>query len=253
MQSPLPPTAPWRSPWAAAFALALALGAGAPGCNSDPAYPLCQNDRHCQRNGRRELCVNGRCQQCRANADCGDGMTCLRNRCVEGLNACEGDNDCLANQMCQEHRCVARTECDAVRACPAGRHCETGRCVTDPAPDQDPVENRGPQCTLEAPLFDFDDAQLTEAARRTVQRNAECIQRERTSRYVLIGRCDPRGTTEYNLALGERRARIVQRYMISLGILPERLAVSSEGSEGASGGDEDGWRRDRRVDFRLRP
>jgi len=81
----------------------------------------------------------------------------------------------------------------------------------------------------------------------------ECIQRERNTRYVLIGRADPRGTTEYNLALGERRARVVQRYMVSLGLLPDRLAVSSEGSEFATGTDDAGWRRDRRVDFRLRP
>lgn len=228
-------------------------GAAATGCTSDPDYPVCRNDQHCQRNGRRELCVNGRCQQCRSNSDCGENMSCLRNRCVEGLNACEGDNDCLSSQACRDHRCVERTECDAVRSCPGGRHCETGRCVADATGDQDPTENRGPQCNLEPVFFDFDDAQLSESTRRTLQRSAECIQRERTSRYVLIGRCDPRGTTEYNLALGERRARIVQRYLISLGILPERIAVSSEGSEGATGEGEDGWRRDRRVDYRLRP
>ncbi len=234
------------------LAMFLALGGGAAGCSGDPDYPVCRNDAHCRRNGRREFCVNGRCQQCRNTSDCGENMTCLRNRCVEGLNACDGDNDCLANQMCQEHRCVARTECDAVRACPAGRHCEVGRCIADPTAESDPIENRGPQCVIEPPNFDFDDANLTEAARRSLQRIAECLQRERTSRYVLIGRCDPRGGTEYNLALGERRARIVQRYLISLGILPERVAASSEGSEGATGSNEDGWRRDRRVDFRVR-
>ncbi len=236
-----------------ALAIVWAAGLGAAACTSDPEYPRCQNDQHCQRNGRREWCVQGRCQQCRATSDCASDQTCLRNRCVPGVNACDGDNDCLVNQVCDNHRCVPRPECDSVRPCPQGRRCESGTCVAVIADDTDPVENRGTQCTLEPPMFEFDDVQLSDEARNLLSRNAECIQRERTTRYVLIGRADPRGTTEYNLALGERRARIVQRYMVRLGVLPERLAVSSEGSEFAQGTDEAGWRRDRRVDFRLRP
>lgn len=232
--------------------LALLASVGS-ACTSGPDYPRCENDSHCQRNGRHEWCVQGRCQQCRTNTDCGAEQTCLRNRCVAGLNACDGDNDCLTNQVCDNHRCVARPECDSVRPCAEGRRCEAGRCVAEVADDTDPTENRGSQCTFEPPLFEFDDVTLSDASRQRLQRSAECIQRERTTRYVLIGRADSRGTTEYNLALGERRARIVQRYMVSLGVLPDRLAVSSEGSEFASGTDEAGWRNDRRVDFRLRP
>jgi outer membrane protein OmpA-like peptidoglycan-associated protein len=229
-----------------------ALGATAAGCTS-PDYPNCENDRHCQRDGHREFCVQRHCQQCRSGADCGAEQTCLRGRCVDGVNACDGDNDCLSGQMCSEHRCVARTECDAVRGCSAGRHCEVGHCVADATEEADPTDNRGPQCQLEAPTFDFDDNTLTSAAREILARDAECLRRETGSRYTLIGRCDSRGTTEYNLALGERRARVVRQYMMNLGVLPDRLGVSSEGSEGATGTDEEGMRRDRRVDFRLRP
>lgn len=231
----------------------LGVWVGAIGCTSEPEYPNCENDRHCQRNGRREFCIQRRCQQCRAAEDCASDQTCLRNRCVPGVNACDGDNDCLVNQVCDNHRCVPRPECDSVRPCGDGRRCEAGRCIAEVAPDTDPDDNRGSQCSFDPPLFDFDDVTLSEAARASLQRAAECIQRERNTRYVLIGRADPRGTAEYNLALGERRARVVQRYMISLGVLPDRLAVSSEGSEFATGTDEAGWRRDRRVDFRLRP
>jgi peptidoglycan-associated lipoprotein len=232
--------------------LALAV-VGSAACTSGPDYPRCDNDQHCQRNGRREWCIQQRCQQCRTTADCSADQTCLRNRCVAGVNACDGDNDCLVNQVCDNHRCVARPECDSVRPCPDGRRCDAGRCVAEVAEDTDPNDNRGSQCTFEPPQFDFDDVALAEPARALLQRAVECIQRERNTRYVLIGRADPRGTTEYNLALGERRARVVQRYMVSLGLLPDRLAVSSEGSEFASGTDEAGWRRDRRVAFRLRP
>ncbi len=229
-----------------------ALGALAGGCTS-PDYPNCENDRHCQRDGHREFCVNRHCQQCRSGADCGAEQTCLRGRCVDGVNACDGDNDCLSGQVCTEHRCVARPECDATRTCGTGRHCEVGHCVADPTEDTDPVDNRGPVCNLEPPYFDFDDNALSPAARETLARDAECLRRETGSRYTLIGRCDSRGTTEYNLALGERRARVVRQYLMNLGVLPDRIAVSSEGSEGATGTDDEGYRRDRRVDFRQRP
>jgi peptidoglycan-associated lipoprotein len=235
--------------WLSRFAVLAAVAAG---CTS-PDYPNCENDRHCQRDGHREFCVQRHCQQCRSGADCGAEQTCLRGRCVDGVNACEGDNDCLSGQVCTDHRCVVRPECDGTRTCGTGRHCEVGHCVTDPAEDADPTDNRGPQCQLEAPYFDFDDNTLTSSAREVLARDAECLRREVGSRYTLIGRCDSRGTTEYNLALGERRARVVRQYMMNLGVLPDRLAVSSEGSEGATGSDEEGMRRDRRVDFRLRP
>jgi peptidoglycan-associated lipoprotein len=221
-------------------------------CTSTPDYPNCENDQHCQRDNRREWCVQRHCQQCRTTEDCGADTTCLRNRCVPGVNACDGDNDCLVGQMCEAHRCTRRPECDSVRPCTGGQRCDAGRCVADNN-DTDPVENRGTQCTFEPPVFEFDDVTLSESARQSLQRAAECIQRERTTRYVLMGRCDARGDSTYNLALGERRARIVYRYLVSLGVLPDRLGVSSEGSEFAEGRDETGWRRDRRVDFRLRP
>ncbi|HEY8432102.1 MAG TPA: OmpA family protein, partial [Sandaracinaceae bacterium] len=63
---------------------------------------------------------------------------------------------------------------------------------------------------------------------------------------------DPRGTEEYNLALGERRARAVQSYLQNLGIDASRIHASSMGEEMASGTDEASWARDRRVDFHER-
>ena len=125
-----------------------ALGALAAGCTS-PDYPNCENDRHCQRDGHREFCVQRHCQQCRSGADCGAEQTCLRGRCVDGVNACEGDNDCLSGQVCTDHRCVVRPECDATRTCGTGRHCELGHCTADATEDADPTDNRGPQCQLE--------------------------------------------------------------------------------------------------------
>ncbi len=249
-RSPRPLRGRWRRV-VEAFSFAALLSsfasaiAGCPGVE----YPNCRGDQDCRQ--RREVCVNGRCQQCRATSDCPANNTCLRNRCVDGLNACEGDNDCLVSQRCENHRCVPRTECDASRACPSGRACVSGRCVAEEeAPD--PEDNRGRLCQFEPILFGFDREDLEPAARAALTRAAECLGRERNSRYVLIGRTDPRGTAEYNLALGERRARTVQRYLTALGVADSRLAVSSEGMEAAAGTDEASWARDRRVDFRPR-
>ena len=59
---------------------------------------------------------------------------------------------------------------------------------------------------------------------------------------------DPRGTEEYNLALGDRRARMAANYLIALGARADRVDVRSVGEEQASGTDEAGWARDRRAD-----
>jgi peptidoglycan-associated lipoprotein len=226
---------------------ALTVLTGCPGVQ----YPNCRGDNDCRARG--EVCVDGRCQQCRTTADCPAEHTCLRNRCVAGVNACEGDTDCAAGQRCVDRRCVPATECDESRPCPAGRSCVQGRCTApETAEETEPTDNRGRLCSFEPVYFSFDNSTLDEPARRALQSAAECLRREGSSRYVLIGRADPRGTTEYNLALGERRARTTQRYLMSLGITEGRLGVSSEGSEGATGTDEASWARDRRVDFRPR-
>ena len=194
-----------------AWSLSLSLGACASQSNDTrTASAGCRSDRECASQGAR-VCVNGACQACSADAQCGAGARCANNRCERVVARVDEPNDSVA----------VRSQ-------------DGGRC-------------------FENVFFAFDDDRIDDGGQRSLRRAAECLAQERTTRYVLIASADPRGTSEYNLALGERRARIVQRYMISLGILPERLAVSSEGSEGATGSDEDGWRRDRRVDFRLRP
>lgn len=243
------PKASLRNPVVMALSLMMFFALTALSGCTGVEYPNCRGDRDCQ--ARHEVCVNGRCQQCRNTADCPAGNTCLRNRCVSGLNACEGDNDCLVNQRCENHQCVARTECDPNRACPSGRACVSGRCVVE-AEAPDPEDNHGRLCTFEPVLFGFDRDELDGPAREILRRSAECLSRERDTRYVLIGRTDSTGTAEYNLALGERRARTVQRYLSALGVAEARLAVSSEGMEGSAGTDDATRARDRRVDFRPR-
>ena len=67
----------------------------------------------------------------------------------------------------------------------------------------------------------------------------------------LIGRADPRGTDEYNLGLGSQRAGSVSSYLTRLGVQANQLGVTTRGSLDATGTDESGWQKDRRVDITL--
>jgi peptidoglycan-associated lipoprotein len=237
---------------AGAFAVSAAIAMAAAGCGVE--YPNCNGDQDCR--AHHEVCVNRHCQQCRNNSDCGPHHRCLNNRCFEGDNACAADSDCPGDQHCVNNHCAPRTECDEHRTCPSGVPCVEGRCATassaPPEEEFDARDNQGRLCRFEPVQFAYDNSQLDDTARHNLQSAADCLQRERTTRYVLIGRCDPRGTTEYNLALGQRRATIVQHYLTSLGVAEDRVLTSSEGSEGATGTDEASWAHDRRVDFRPR-
>lgn len=102
-------------------------------------------------------------------------------------------------------------------------------------------------------FFDFDQAQLTEVARRALTGYAELLQRDPRIRVLLEGHCDERGTESYNQALGERRAESVRRFLVNLGVSPQQLMTISYGEVRPlmTGSSEDAWRLNRRVEFRL--
>ncbi len=79
--------------------------------------------------------------------------------------------------------------------------------------------------------FDLDSSALSDAARSTLQQHAHWLQGHRESRVTVEGHCDERGTVEYNLALGEQRARATRDYLVSLGVAADRMRVVSFGKE----------------------
>jgi peptidoglycan-associated lipoprotein len=100
--------------------------------------------------------------------------------------------------------------------------------------------------------FDFDSALIKPESRSTLQEvGKELIHNQKKVR--IEGNCDERGTTEYNIALGEERAREAESYLERLGIPGRRISVVSYGSERpkASGHDEAAWAQNRRDDFRI--
>lgn len=79
--------------------------------------------------------------------------------------------------------------------------------------------------------FDYDSAELRPDARQAVQKDAAFFKQYPTMRVTIEGHCDERGSTEYNLALGQRRANAVMQYLVSLGIPESRLNATSWGKE----------------------
>jgi peptidoglycan-associated lipoprotein len=104
-------------------------------------------------------------------------------------------------------------------------------------------------------FFDFDSSRLTAEARDALAANVEWIKGRGNVNVQIEGHCDERGSIEYNLALGERRANAVKSYLVSLGVDANRLNVISYGKEKPleMGDSEAAFSRNRRANFLPMP
>ncbi len=109
------------------------------------------------------------------------------------------------------------------------------------------------QANLKTVYFDYDRYTLSPDAQSALQYDAEIIKRAMHGKIVAEGHCDERGTAEYNLALGDRRARAVADFLVSLGVPPQSLSTVSYGSELPvdPGHNEAAWAKNRRVYLRV--
>jgi peptidoglycan-associated lipoprotein len=241
------------------------------GCGPD--YPKCETDDHCvsseqgQSEGRL-YCVNGLCQQCRTDANCGDpSLECNAGVCEQIVGYCTSatdcpgnqkcrnnlcgpecvsDDECAADQICDGGSCVAKPECSTDADCGEGEMCQSGQCVVDPSAS----------CELETVYFTYDSSTLDADARDTLAANAQCI-KEGNLTVQLAGHADERGTTEYNIALGERRASSAERYLEQLGVDSSQLSTISYGDQRLARqcgdmGSESCHEANRRVEFNER-
>ena len=98
-------------------------------------------------------------------------------------------------------------------------------------------------------LFDFDSAQLTDYAQRVLDRQAAFMKARPETRVIIGGHADERGTREYNLALGERRASSARDYLVAKGVNAARIRIISYGKErpASVGSTEAAWRLNRRA------
>lgn len=125
-------------------------------------------------------------------------------------------------------------------------------------PTTRPYDNLAPddinkQSILKPVFFAYDSDELDEAARKTLETNAQILKDYRTWVLTVEGHCDERGTPEYNLSLGDRRALAAKNYLQTLGINADRLKTVSYGKEFPfnPGHDESAWIQNRRAQFMV--
>lgn len=242
------------------------------GCG--PKYPNCETDENCKEHN--EYCVDGLCQQCRTDDHCsalgpcafcakaGDKYTCQKPKgqagdcCVsdtdcQGLKCCKAvgvekgqcaqcatDADCGKGMKCVQCACVPEAECETDADCGACRKCDNGKCVTA-------------ELQLEPVYFDFDEYAIRADMRPVLERDYNQL-KSCPQNVVLEGNCDERGSDEYNLALGTRRAGSVKKYLVNLGLPDANFSTVSYGEEKpvCTEHNEDCWWRNRRVDLKPR-
>lgn len=102
--------------------------------------------------------------------------------------------------------------------------------------------------------FDFDQSELSSDARAGLQANASYLKSNPSVSVTIEGNCDERGSAEYNLALGKRRAEAAYKYLADLGIATSRMSTVSFGKErpAVDGHNELAWAKNRRDDFKAR-
>jgi peptidoglycan-associated lipoprotein len=111
------------------------------------------------------------------------------------------------------------------------------------------------ELNAKAPLgdvyFELDSSELSDQSRAYLQKNADYLKKWSSTKISVEGHCDERGTAEYNLGLGERRAQAVKSYLVSLGLGADRLATVSKGKEQpqCTESNEGCWSKNRRGHF----
>jgi len=256
----------------------LGAGAGAlfvlllSGCG--PSYPECYDDETCQEEGKNEYCLNAKCAQCRDDSHCeakfDRSYVCERGTCSKIAGFCDPpDFPCPAGQKCRDNRCGP--ECLDSSECPADRPlCENGRCVAPPECTTDADCPAGmvcqnnrcikpPECLFRTIYFDFDESAIRNDQKGTLDANSACWKERKEKKGTehkveITGHCDERGTEEYNLALGKKRAQATEKALSKLGVPGKRLSIKSRGEADPAvpnASSEAEHQKNRRAEFEL--
>ncbi len=235
---------------------------GTYGCG--PSYPECHDDKNCAE--KNEYCLNAKCAQCRDDSHCVsrfdesfvcNGGTCARINgycnppafnCPTGQKCrdrrcgpeCLGPEECPPGQICENGRCRMPPECTSDEDCPAGQICQNERCVLPPV------------CQPRTIYFDFDESAIRSDAKNTLNSNFDCFKSRGINAMELTGHCDERGTEEYNMALGNRRARATESVLQKMGVAKRAITTRSRGEYEPvvpNAQSEADHQRNRRVEF----
>ena len=135
----------------------------------------------------------------------------------------------------------------------AKKNAEVENVEAAPVASTSAVDAAAQQITDGVVYFDFDKYDIKAEYRDMLQQKAELMKQFPSIRVRIEGNCDERGTQEYNLALGERRARAAYEYMIRLGVPAEQLDINSYGKErpAVEGTGDAVWAQNRRDEFNV--
>lgn len=228
-----------------------------------PEWPKCENDDHCKASkegndaGRDYMCVFGQCMECGKDEHCQDGERCSDGRCEA---YCSSDDQCAEGQRCNaQGDCVVKPvveqkpECERDDDCSAGFSCTARKCKATvvektPEPEVDDCV-RSVRVNFEFNLYD-----ITRDARDTLTAFASCMDKHGDWMLTVEGHADERGTTQYNLDLGEKRAQAVRSYLAGLGVSKSRIRTLSYGEERpvADSSTESAWAENRRAELQVR-
>ena len=230
----------------------------------------CALDKHC---GDGKICKSYHCEArpgCTADGDCKEGFTCKAHVCTV---ECKTNAECTAPRQCEQNKCaLPQGSCVDNNGCSGGQACRDNRCFT-PMPNdpeytavygtpattpQTSASNSGVDvkgvrtlCGVDVRVyFPFNESVLNSESRKTLESASACLRKTPNLAIVIQGHTDERGSTEYNLALGERRALVVQGFLKDLGVSLKQMSYVSVGKERPldPGHDEAAWAKNRRAE-----
>jgi peptidoglycan-associated lipoprotein len=185
-----------------------------------PKFPGCREDSDCleaDNHGLHVHCLDGQCQECRTDAECAIGKKCDSMRCVAGTGS-------------------------AISTTPAAPETASNNAGNNSGNDA---------CQFPKIHFDYNSSALTPQSMQALQQVVTCLTNRPNLHLLIEGDCDERGTEEYNLALGQRRATNVEKYLEGLGV--QRISTVSYGKDKpvCSDNSEACMRENRRAEFDI--
>lgn len=222
------------------------------GCPKKPAFPKCNNNKDCRidasGNSINAVCYMGECVECVNNSDCSDLNQCVNNSCQP---ICFSDNDCGLSEHCENNICIR--DCEGDDECMGDDVCVQGRCMNQAEADYE-GEDSFAKCSSISPIyFDFDRSDIKKEHVDTMDAIAKCLDTNKNATVTIEGHTDERGTTSYNMVLGEKRANVVKKDLELRGVAKDRITTISYGetNPAVKESNDNAWQKNRRAEIRL--